>query len=163
LLVFFAGCTKEPYIEPQATTDLQATTDPQVTTVAVWDVENLNPDQGPGFDMGALLSAKVIETLQESGSYQLVEREQLILTLKELDLGTTLLVDEDTRLRIGQICGARFMVFGSYVVHGELMRLNLRMVEVETGSLIKATEKTTSAGDLNNWPKIAGEAAQDLK
>lgn len=150
LLAFFAACAQTPYIEQQA------------STVAVWDLDNLNPAEDIGIEMGELLSAKVIETLQESGNYQLVEREQLFLVLKELDLSTTLPVDEDTRLRIGQICGARFMVFGSYFVHGELMRLDLRMVEVETGRIIKATERTTSAGGLNNWPKVAGEAARDL-
>ena len=153
LLAFFAGCTPARYVPNK---------DQQVPTVAVWDLENLNPTEAIGIDMAELLAAKVIETLEESGTYQLVEREQLILALKELDLSTTLLVDEDTRLRIGQICGARFMVFGSYFVHGELMRLDLRLVEVETGRIVKATQKTTSAGDLNSWFKIAKEAAQEL-
>jgi len=42
------------------------------------------------------------------------------------------------------------------------MRLDLRMVKVETGRVIKAAKKTTSAGDLNSWLTIAAEAAQDL-
>ena len=72
-------------------------------------------------------------------------------------------MDEDTRLRIGQICGARFMVFGGYFVHRQMMRLDLRLVEVETGRVVKATQKTTSAGNLNSWLKIAREAAQELR
>ena len=150
LFAIFAGCTTASSI------------DQQVSTVAVWDLENFNPAEGPGLDMGELLAAKVIETLSESGTYELVEREQLILALEEIDLSTTLPVDEETRLRIGHICGARFMVFGSYVVIGKVMRLDLRLVEVETGKVVKAAQKTTSAGNLNSWLKIAREAAQEL-
>ncbi len=71
-------------------------------------------------------------------------------------------MDEATRLKIGRIMGARFMVFGGYFVHGEMMRLDLRLVEVETGRIVKASQKTTSASDLNKWLGIAQEAAQDL-
>ena len=149
LLVFFSGCTPAPHI------------DQQVSTVAVWDLENLNPAEG--IDMGELLAGEVIEALEESGTYKLIERGKLILVLEELNLSSTSLVDDSTRLRIGYICGARFMVFGGYFMHGKMMRLDLRLVEVESGEIVKASQKTTSSGDLNSWRTIAREAAQELK
>jgi len=150
LLAFFSGCTSAPCM------------DQQTSAVAVWDLENLNPAETIDPDVGELLAAKVIETLNESGAFQVVERERLIRVLEELNLGSSSLVDESTRLKIGRIVGARFMVFGGYFVHGELMRLDLRLVEVETGRIVKATQKTTSAGDLGGWLRIAREAAQEL-
>ncbi len=70
--------------------------------------------------------------------------------------------NESTRLKIGRIVGARFMVFGGYFVLGDKMRLDLRLVEVETGSIVKAAQKTTSAGDLNGWLRVARQAAEEL-
>ena len=130
--------------------------------MAVWDLENSNPGAAIGPDMGELLAAQVVETIKESGGFQVVERERLILVLEELDLGSSSLVDESTRLRIGRIVGARFMVFGGYFVLGNMMRLDLRLVEVETGRIVKASQKTASAGDLNGWLKIARQAAKEL-
>jgi len=54
------------------------------------------------------------------------------------------------------------MVFGGYFVLGDMMRLDLRLVEVETGSIVKAAQKTTSAGDLNGWLRVARQAAEEL-
>jgi curli biogenesis system outer membrane secretion channel CsgG len=136
--------------------------DQQTSAVAVWDLENLNPAETIGPDVGELLAAKVIETLNDSGAFQVVERERLILVLEELNLGSSSLVDESTRLKIGRIVGARFMVFGGYFVLGNMMRLDLRLVEVESGRIVKAAQKTASAGDLAGWLRIAGQAAGEL-
>ena len=150
LFAFFSGCTSAPCM------------DRQTSAVAVWDLENLNPAGNIGSDMGELLAAEVAETLKESGAFQVVERERLILILEELNLGSSSLVDETTRLKIGRIVGARFMVFGGYFVLGNMMRLDLRLVEVETGRVVKAAQKTASGDDLTGWLRIAGQAAGEL-
>ena len=150
LLTFFTGCTSAPSM------------DGQTPAVAVWDLANLNPAATIGPDMGELLAATVIETLKESGAFQVVERERLILALEELNRGSSALVDESTRLKIGRIMGARFMVFGGYFVLGDMMRLDLRLVEVETGSIVKAAQKTATAGDLTGWLRVARQAAKEL-
>jgi curli biogenesis system outer membrane secretion channel CsgG len=112
--------------------------------------------------MGELLSTKVIETFKETDLYTVVERERLLLVLEELNLGTTSLVDETTRLRIGKLVGAQLMVFGGYQVIEEQMRLDLRLVEVETGKIRKAAQKTVSSTDLPGWLNAAKETAAQL-
>ena len=136
--------------------------DRQTPAVAVWNLENLNPAETAGPDMGELLAAKVVETLKESDRYVVVEREQILLTLEELNLGSSSAVDQATRLKIGRIVGARFMVFGGYFVLGDMMRLDLRLVEVETGRVVKAAQKTAPAGDLGGWLAVAQQAAREL-
>ena len=150
LIAFVAGCATKPVSYKEG------------TTIAVWDIEDLSPMESGRPDLGQLLSAKVIETLNETGRQTVVERERLLLALEELGLGTTSLVDEATRLRIGRIVGARLMVFGAYQVIADKMRLDLRLVEVESGSILKAAEKITSAADLSEWLKAAGEASLEL-
>lgn len=148
--ICFNGCASVPKVENE------------VCTVAVWDLVSYNQPGTDAPDLGDLLAARIIETLKDSGAYQVIERERLILVLEEQNLGTTSIVDESTRLKIGQIVGARYMVFGSYFVVADTMRLDLRLVEVETGNILKATQKMTFTTNVFEWLNIAREAAQDL-
>ena len=130
--------------------------------VAVWDLENLNPAEQTPADLGELLSSQVIDTLGESGGFQVVERQRLLLVLQELNIGSSDIADASTRLRVGKVLGAKLMVFGSYFVMDSTMRLDLRMVDVESGRIVKAAERTVSGNDLSTWINAAREAARDL-
>ena len=130
--------------------------------IAVWPVEDLSPATGSRPAVGELLADQVIDTLKKREGYVVVERKQLALALEELRLGTTALADETTRLRLGKIVGARWMVFGGYLVVGDQMRLDLRLVQVETGKVTKAVQKTTPSKDMMEWMDVARKAAEDL-
>lgn len=144
-----------------ATAPQPAQTPDKKPTVAIWDLENLSPTGTSQPDLGNMLSAKVIETFQQGG-YPTIEREKLELALKELNLGSSSLADSSTRLRIGKIAGAKRMVFGAYQFISNQMRLDLRMVDVETGRIVKTAEKTTAAGGITGWLKAAEAAASEL-
>ena len=150
LVVSYAGCASKQVLTGQD------------TTIAVWDLENLTPGDPGMLDLGEPLSAKIIDTLKESGDFTVIERQRLLLALEELNLGSTSLTDQDTRLSIGKILGARFMVFGGYQVIADTLRLDLRLVEVETGKILEASQKTTSGTSISTWLKAAEEAAADL-
>ena len=150
LILFLASCATQPMSYEKG------------TTIAVWDLENLSLTDSGQPDLGELLSAKVIEAVKETGGHTVVERERLLLALEELNLGTTSLVEESTRLRIGRIVGAPLMIFGAYSVVEHAMRLDLRLVEVETGKILKAAQQTTSSADLSGWLRAAEEATAEL-
>ncbi|UCH80761.1 MAG: hypothetical protein JSW20_13640 [Nitrospiraceae bacterium] len=133
-----------------------------VQSVAVWDLDNLSPAGASPTDLGELLSVEVIKTIQESNRYSVIERERLFMALEELNLGSTELVDEQTRLKLGQLSSAALMVFGSYQVIGDTMRLDLRMVEVETGRIRKAVKRITAADNISGWLDSAKAAAEEL-
>jgi curli biogenesis system outer membrane secretion channel CsgG len=135
---------------------------PEGASVAVWDLEYLSPEPDEHPDISEILSTKIAETFKESGRYEIVERERLILVLEELNIGISSVVDETTRLRIGQIVGAKYMVFGTCFVMNESMRIDLRLVEVETGRVIKTAQKTTQIADPIEWMNLAGEASREL-
>ena len=140
-------------------TPLEAQAD---SVIAIWDLEDLTPVPSDAADMGDMLSAKIIEAFEASGNYRVVERQRLMLVLEELDLGTSKLVSEATKLEIGRLVGARMMVFGSYIILNDTMRMDLRKVEVETGRVLKAVSKTSSETDIVKWLKITREAAKEL-
>jgi curli biogenesis system outer membrane secretion channel CsgG len=133
-----------------------------LAVVAVWDLENLNPADPAGAEMGEFLSAAVIETIRESNRYTVVERERLVLALEELNLSSGDLASEETRLRLGKILGAGYMVFGSYMVLGSQMRLDLRLVEVQTGKIVRAGSSMAASADPAAWLKTARATAEKL-
>ena len=131
-------------------------------TVAVWDLDDVSPLAGSRTDLGELLSAQIIDALRKKENVTLVERERLLRILEELHLGTTAVVDETTRLRLGKLAGARWMVFGGYQVIADQMRLDLRLVEVETGRVRKAVQKKATGAGITGWTEAAKKAAEDL-
>ena len=150
--ICWCGCAAKPEVYEHV----------RLKNIAVWDLENFSPLGDARPDLGELLSARIIETLKATGDYNVVERERLSVALEELNLGTSSLVDEATCLRLGRIIGAQLMIFGGYQVIEEQMRLDLRLVEVETGKILKASGKIVSAIDLSEWLKTAEEVTVDL-
>ena len=129
--------------------------------VAVFDLENMTPHEPATANMGELLSGQVIDVLKEA-KHIVVERERLILALEELKLGSGALADPSTRLQVGKIVGARHMVFGTYLIIGGVMRLDLRLVDVETGGILSACERSTSNPDPAEWMRLTREVAKTL-
>lgn len=136
---------------------------PECGAVAVWDLDCVTPPGDPAAEfMGGLLAGRVIEVLR-GASYAVVERQRLELALEELKLGSTALADERTRLRIGRTLGARRMVFGTCIHLGEALRLDLRLVDVETGGVLKAVERSAVGGEILQCLRLAQEAAEALR
>lgn len=69
---------------------------------------------------------------------RVVERGRLKALMQEQDLGTSGRVDQGTAARIGKLVGARYMVLGGFVdFYGDL-RIDARVVNVETGEIVKS-------------------------
>lgn len=140
----------------------QATVSARRPVVAVWDLEDVGPLTKASPVLGELLSSEILETIRQKDTYTVVERERLRLVLEELKLGTTSLVDESTRLRLGKLVGATLMVFGGYQAIGDIVRLDVRLVEVESGRTIKAVFKTAPAANVPELLKAARAATAAL-
>lgn len=108
------------------------------------------------------MTGKLIMALHEMPTVTVVERKKLELALNELSTGSTDLVDDSTKLQVGKILGASHMVFGGYQVFGDMMRLDIRLVEVETGKMVKAAQKTVPASDLSQWLTAGENAGKEL-
>lgn len=134
----------------------------EIRAVAVWDLEDLSPALGARPDLGQVLSGEIIQTLQARRDITVVERDRLIAVMEELRLGSSELADEETRLRVGRMLGAREMVFGGYMVVGSAMRIDLRRVDVETGRVMGAVKKTAGSSDFAGWLDAARQAGSLL-
>ncbi len=149
--VMVAGCATAPISGPDGP-----------TTLAVWTLEDLSLPGTSQADMTELMTASIMETVETAGTYALVERERLLALLQELNLGSSDLADEANSLRIGRLVGARLMIFGAYQVVASQMRVDLRLVEVETGKVLKAVQKIVSAGNLSGQLEGAAAGTREL-
>ena len=132
---------------------------PRPRIFAVWTFADYSAQENVGMDMADMITARFIQTLQDTPGIIVVEREKLDMALAELNMGSSALADDAARLSIGRTLGATHMVFGGYQVIGNMMRMDIRLVETTTGKIIKSMEKTVSGTDISLWLDAAKQAA----
>jgi TolB-like protein len=79
---------------------------------------------------------------------RVVERARLKALLEEQKLGRSAEVDPATASRLGKLLGARFLVLGSYFDLKAVLRLDARLVEVETGRVLRSVGANGPADDF---------------
>ncbi len=134
----------------------------QAVTVAIWDLEALGPMDAAQTAMGELLSSQIIARFEASRRYLPVERSRLLNVMEELNLGSSELSDHQTRLKLGRLVGARQMVFGAYQFIGNTVRLDIRLVDVASGRIMKVGVGTKAADAISEWMDAADQAADEL-
>ena len=114
------------------------------TTVAVLDFEN-NSIQDPLTyqPLAQGLAEIMITEFQQVESIRVVERQRLRTLLDELKLSQSGLLSPETSVTVGKMLGAKYLVFGGFMVTmNNKIRIDVRIVEVETGLTVKASEET---------------------
>jgi TolB-like protein len=107
----------------------------------VTDRERLDP-----FQKG--IADTLTTDLGRIGRLQVVERERLDALLSEMKLQQSGLADPATAAKIGKILGVQALLMGSYTAIGGMIRIDARIVEVETGLVLKAEEVTGRTDDF---------------
>lgn len=111
--------------------------------IAVFDFDNATLMDRPASEyLARLLPEMLMAGLSRSDGVRLVERVHLRQVLEEQRLGSSDLADPDTQLRLGNITGARHMVFGGYMVLGDQIRVDVRLVETESSLTLFAEPVT---------------------
>jgi curli biogenesis system outer membrane secretion channel CsgG len=114
--------------------------------VVVWDFDNQTPAGRERWDyLRRVLPESLNAALLASPGLQVVERQRLKDVLAEQKLASGELADEDTRLRLGRIAGAGRMVFGGFFALGDVIQVNLRVVDTATSRVLFADEISASA------------------
>ncbi len=95
----------------------------------------------------------------QPGRWTVVERSQLQALLDELELGHSGVVDADTAARLGKLLGAEWLVLGSYFELMGTLRVDSRLVKVETGEIAFAAGVDGGTADFR---RMEGELAAGL-
>lgn len=162
LLCRIAHCWWLVFLISACTTTTNVVHQPVRWTVAVLDYENLNLLNTSHLDLIELLTAKTIETIEVTDRFDVVERQHLAKVLEELAIGSSSVTSRQTRLKLGEITGARWMVFGSYQIIESQMRLDVRLVDVESGGVVNAVSQVTDKGTIDDWLTAVAEVTDRL-
>ncbi len=141
-------------------------TDNKPKTLAILPFENnaiTDPEHYEPLSKG--LAAMLITDLNKSGSsLKLIERSKIEALLKEIALGQSGSVDQSTAVQVGKILGAQSIAFGSFMVLGADVRIDVRIVKVETSELI-ISESIVGRSDafMELERNLAGKIAESLR
>lgn len=113
--------------------------------IAVMGFSDTSADkQAEGFNRA--LQEMLTTDLSTSRDVRVVERTQLEEVLQELKLGKTEFLDQASAARVGKGLGAQAILTGSLWIRDGTMRIDARLVHVETGEII-LPEKIVGAAD----------------
>lgn len=127
--------------------------------IAILPFNNNSPDKSldsTGVALADLISAQ----LASKKGFKLVERQRIEDILKEMKLGQTGMIDQNTAIQVGKMLGANVMGFGSFSTLGKKVLLTMRLVKVETGEIVGGVSERSD--DISNLDLLAENAAKKL-
>jgi TolB-like protein len=135
-------------------------------TVAVlpFNIVSLNP-KVDGKALGDALAGMIMTELAAKPTVQVVDRQLVQDLLMKQKLLVSGRVSEEDALRAGKLLGAQYIVTGSAVLDARTARLDLRIVDSETGAPARPPFKKTGNQDdlLTIVQDLANDFTQDLK
>ena len=131
-------------------------------TLAVLNFDN-NTGRADYDPMGRGLAAMMINDLSVSPELRLVERERMQDVLNEQHMQRSAMFDSTTAVRAGRLLGAEIIATGSLAAAGAELRIDMRLIRVETGEIIKSARATGPEEKLFDLERqLAERVLQDL-
>ncbi len=121
-------------------------------TVAVMDLDNNTGDETLSC-LRARFRDMMMTDLSQVGALKLVERARLQDVMKELRIGQEKDFDPNTVAKVGRLTGAQMLLVGSYMGTKDKARVDARLIDVETGSVLLAEKSEGVAGDDSRNPR----------
>jgi TolB-like protein len=116
-------------------------TAPARKTVAILYFDN-NTGRKDYDALGKGMSAMMISDLGAVDEVQLVEREHLQELVDEMERQKTSYFDPATAARVGRMAGAEYVVAGALAAVDPQIRIDSRVIRVETGEIVKTARVT---------------------
>jgi len=116
--------------------------DPGLQTLAIMDFTNASvTDSQRWGSLTAGFPSMMINYLSGTTDLQVIERQRIDWLLKELKLQRKGdVVDQSTAVRTGKVLGASSVLFGTYTVLEDRIRIGARLVKVETSEILLAED-----------------------
>src|SRR3954471_25047071 len=103
------------------------------------------------------LAQMLITDFSAAPQVRVVERARLKALLEEQKLGQSGKVDPASAARLGKLLGARFLVLGSFFDLKSVLRIDARVVEVETWRIVRSVGAAGAADDFWTLEKTLAE------
>jgi len=106
------------------------------------------------------LAAMLITDLNKNDAVlTVIERNKIKSILKEIALGQLGGVDQSTAIEAGKILGAQSIGFGSFTIMGDMIRMDVRIIKVESSELVMAE---SVSGETKNFMALETELATKI-
>ena len=106
------------------------------------------------------LAQMLISDLSGLSGVRIVERDRLQDIVEELELQKSAKIDKATAAKIGKLLGAKYLVLGGYFDLMGTLRLDVRVVETETGRVVRSFG---AAGKPDDFMTLEQKIATDLE
>lgn len=108
------------------------------------------------------IAAMLISELSQNPSVRLVDRSEIQRLLDEQGLAVAERVDRETAAKIGKLVGARYMIAGSFIdLYGDF-RVDARIINVETGEIIKVVRSDPKLHDRKDMSRMIQSVAERI-
>lgn len=135
-----------PYVAAGQTSTESA---PGVPTVAVLDFTGLMVGEGGNsVPLGKAISSMLITEFSTREGIRVIERQELQSLLEEQRLALSGRVDESSAAEVGRLIGAQYVIAGQATSIANLLRMDIRAVDVETSQVLGAQRLTDQTTEL---------------
>jgi TolB-like protein len=125
----------------------------QSQRLAVMDFTDAAPKGSLGH-LGKGLQSMITTDLAAAATFELVERARLQDIQAELKLQQGREIDAKTAVQVGKLAGASHLITGSYTVLDQKMRIDCRLVSVESGKVMLAEKVEGEKGGFFELEKL---------
>lgn len=107
------------------------------TIIAIVDFKNTSQNARLDY-LEQTIPEAISTTMASSGRLEIVERSRLEAALREMDMSMLGIVDEETAAELGRTVGATTIMVGSFVSISGFVRINARLIDVQTARVLTA-------------------------
>jgi len=113
--------------------------------VAVVDLTGLD---GKANELGKFIAEEILNRLFRAGEVQVVERRFIKKVAVELKLQKSGVIDERSSRKLGKLLGADTLCMGTIAELQRSVKINVRLVDAETGSIFAVASAEIDKKDL---------------
>lgn len=109
--------------------------------------------------LGRGMASMMITDISAVPEIRIVERERLQHVLEEQRMQQSTMFDPSTAVKTGKLLGAEYLVTGAFSAVKPVLRIDTRVIRVETGEIVKSTKVT---GLEDRFFELQQRLAKDL-
>lgn len=111
-------------------------------------------------DVGKIVAEWFTTALVNTGRFDVIERRLLQQILDEQKMGMTGLIDPRSASRLGKVLGVKTVVSGTVQSYEGIYEINVRLLNVETGSII--TAERFRGGSTSSLNRLVNDSATKI-
>jgi TolB-like protein len=133
-------------------------------TVAVLDFEASTVTLEDASAVGRSLAAMIATELAGRPQVRVIERDEVERLIQQRQIVLSGRGGDEAALQLGQMLGAQYVVAGNVFLEARRARIDIRILDVETGAIAHATKRTGRRDEfLSIVEALATEFTRDLR